>query len=327
MGQWQGISNDIKGLMAGFSKYVYQNELIYPDLLPDIRKGNTIFISSDYSGQHNASRYETYTFVLVDFEKCKTWEIYRRDWRNHFLNDGRRLSYKNLNDKKCKSALKPFLDTTHFIPGLIAAVLIDKRIPTIFSTVDTITSESPLFKIYSQWKKPIFEKLMRIIHFASLFLSGLSRPNQNVIWISDEDDIVPNDERLRDATNLFGTISSNYLVHNLGHFRWGTTKIDTGDRMLEDLVTIADLVSGSLAAEFSLYAKRNTLPRSNLIIPPPQNIPRKNKVIMDWFSDNSRMLKRIVFSIEPSEDQERFNLKQIRFHGTRDFLPMNYPFL
>jgi len=219
------------------------------------------------------------------------------------------------------------LDITHFIPGLIAVVIINKNISTLFEPIENGEIENSIPKYHHRWKKTVFEKLLRIINFTSLFLSGLSRPYQNVIWISDEDEILPNDERLRDATNLFGLISSSYLNHTLGHFRWGTTKIDSRERMLEDLVSIADLVAGSLATVLSMHKEQKTFPIGDLIVPPPQNMTRKNKDIMDWFSDNTRILKRVVFVIEPSEDKEGFNLKQLRFHGTRDFLPLNYPFM
>lgn len=318
MRQWGAISSNVSGFMRGFSESISQMELRHPDLLPDIRKGDTIFISSDYGGQHSLARYETYTFVLADIENCITWEKLRRDWRREFLSDGRRLSYKNLNDKRCRKALKPFLYTTNFIPGIVATILIDKKIQTIFEPVEYVEMEESPLKNYSNWKRPVFEKLLRIIHFVSLFLSGLSRPYQNVIWITDEDEIVPNDQRLREATNLFAIISSNYLDHTLGHFRWGTTKLDSGERQLEDLVSIADLAAGSISTIFSIYSEQDTVPKSELIIPPPHNMPRKTKDIMDWFSDNTRILKRIVYAIEPIEGRAGLNLKHIRFHGTRE---------
>ena len=325
MRQWGVVYHGLSGFMRGFSENISQMELRYPDLLPDIRRGNTIFVSSDYSGQHSLSRYETYVFVLIDLENCTTWEQLRRNWRGLFLSDGRRISYKNLNDKRCKKALLPFLRAANSIPGLIAAIIVDKEIQTIFEPIKySEVEESPLHN-YSHWKKPVFEKLLRIIHFVSLFLAGLSRPYQNVIWITDEDEIVPNEERLREAVNLFGVVSSHYLNHTLGHFRWGTTKLDTNTRQLEDLASIADLVSGSLADVFSKYKNQGTIPKNELIVPPPENLPKKAKDIMDWFSDNHQTLRRIVYAIEPLESRAGFNLKHLRFHGSNDVLFRNYP--
>lgn len=318
MHQWGTLNSSVSGLMRGFSESISQMELRHPGLLPDIRKGDTIFIGSDYGGQHGLAQYETYTFILADFENCVTWGKLRRDWRRVFLSDGRRMSYKNLNDKRCRKALLPFLQATNSIPGLVVAVLVDKRIKTIFEPVAYLEIEKPPLKNSSHWKRPVFEKLLRIVHFASLFLSGLSRPYQNVIWITDEDEIVPNDERLREATNLFGIISSHYLNHTLGHFRWGTTKLDSRERQLEDLVSIADIVAGSLSSVLTKHKEQDTVPKSELMVPPPQNLPRKTKDIMNWFSDNTQILKRLVYAIEPLEGRTGFNLKHLRFHGSRD---------
>ena len=64
MRQWGIIHRDISGFMRGFSESVSRMELRYPGILPDIRGGNTIFVGSDYGGQHGQSQYETYVFVL-----------------------------------------------------------------------------------------------------------------------------------------------------------------------------------------------------------------------------------------------------------------------
>jgi len=318
MMQWGEINSDLSGLMKGFSESIRRMEFRHPGVLPDLRKGNTIFIGSDYGGQHDLARYETYTFILADLENCIDWENLRQDWRKTFLSDGRRMSYKKLNDQRCRKALRPFLQAANFLIGLVVTVLVDKRIKSIFEPFESDRIDTSILNIYSKWKEPVFEKLLRIIHFASLFLSGLSRSYQNVIWISDEDEIIPNDERLREAVNLFGIISSHYLNHTLGHFRWGTTKIDSERRHLEDFVAITDLVAGSLSSILTKYKEQNTVPQSEILIPPPKNLSRKDKYIMDWFSDNVRTLKRLVYAIEPLQGQTGFNLKHIRFHGTND---------
>lgn len=293
-------------------------ELRHPDFLPDLRKGPVIFIGSDYSGQHDLAEYETFTFLFADLENCIRWGKLRCDFRKEFLRDGRRISYKGLNDKKRRKALLPFLYAANSIPGLVVTILVDKTIEVLFEPIENAELwDSPL-KDYKHWKRPVFEKLLRIIHFASLFLSGMSRPYQNVMWITDEDEIVPNDERLREAVNLFGVICSQYLNHTLGHFRWGTTKLDSEARQLEDLVSVADLVAGSLSSVLTNYKKQGSVPKSELIVPPPQNLPRKTKDVMDWFSDNTQILKRVVYLIEPSQGQTGFNLKHLRFHGSND---------
>jgi hypothetical protein len=87
--------------------------------------------------------------------------------------------------------------------------------------------------------------MLRVVHIVSFFLAGLSRAHQNVIWITDEDEIAANDNRMRELTNLFGNISSHYLPHSMGHFRCGTMKSDDGSRQLEDLASIPDLVAGA----------------------------------------------------------------------------------
>ncbi len=72
MVQWSEINSELSGLMKGFSESIKRMEFRHPGVLPDLRKGNTIFIGSDYGGQHNLARYETHTFILADLENYIT---------------------------------------------------------------------------------------------------------------------------------------------------------------------------------------------------------------------------------------------------------------
>jgi hypothetical protein len=304
--------------MRGFSNSIRDAEASHPGLLPDIRQGSTIFVASDYGGQTSLAQYESLCFLLADLERCGHWERLREELRRHFLPDGRRMSYKDLNDKRRRRALLPFLNAANTIPGLLVTILIDKSIESLFKATGNLSMDEPSLQQYSHWNSFVFEKLLRIIHFASFFLAGLSRPYQNVLWITDEDDIVPNEQRLREAVNIFANVSSLYLKHKLGHFRWGTTKSDTGTRQLEDLVSVTDLVAGSLLEDLTSYRKEKIFPQSKLVVPPPENLKRKTREVTDWFADNTKSLRRLVYVIEPVEGSTTLNLKHLRFWGSRD---------
>ena len=119
-----------------------------------------------------------------------------------------------------------------------------------------LSTNKPGLAEYRHWSSKTFEKLLRIIHIISLFTAGLTNENQDILWVSDEDDIIPNQDLIYEVVDIFARISSHYLNHDLRHCRVGTTKSDV-DRQLEDLIAVADLTAGALSDYFTvLYQEK-----------------------------------------------------------------------
>ena len=311
--QWNLLTNVDIGFMSTFSESIRQLEVKDSNLLPNIRRGSTILVASDYSGQHNQSCYQSLAFLLADLEACGVWEEQRTVWRPRFLSDNRRMSYKNLNDKKRREALVSFLNVANTIPGIVVTVLVDKKISSLFKKTGYLDMTDLEFQAYKHWNSKTFEKLLRAIHFVSFFIAGLSRSAQNILWITDEDEIVPNKEKLQEAVKIFANISSHYLSHDMGNFQWGTTKSDNGTRQIEDLVSVPDLIAGSLSHILTNYEQREVFPSSHLILPPPEDLPQKVIEIMNWFADSTQPLKRLVYSIRLEKNSTSLTLDNLRF--------------
>jgi hypothetical protein len=164
----------------------------------------------------------------------------------------------------------------------------------------------------------VTEKLLRIIHFVSLFLAGLSREGQDALWITDEDEIAANEQRHRELTTSFGNVSSHYLQHSLRHLRVATTASDTGKRDVEDFVAVADLAAGALCDVLNTYSRAGIKLTPDLILPPPDGLGRKARTVLNWFSDRGHFLKRLVFEIDPVGDTGRLSVKQLFFQGSSE---------
>lgn len=308
------------GFMNMFSQTIEALERRNPYALTDIRRGEMIFIASDYSGEHDLARYQTLSFLFADLQHCYTWENKRIQFRNRYLADGRRIAFKNLRDKKSREALPYLLDAANTILGLSITFLIDKQIESLFREEGAIDRTEPKLEEYLHWPQGSFEKMLRVVHLISFFLAGLSRKYQDVMWITDQDEIAANEARLRELTNITAEISSHYLPHTLRHLRCGTTKSDNGSRQLEDLASIPDLIAGALSEVLGVYRDEGVGLQKPLIIRPPENLSNKSIEILNWFATDIETLKRLVFSIEPVEGSSTLTLKQIRFHGSNDFI-------
>jgi hypothetical protein len=284
------------GLMNSISALVSQLETSIPNLLTTVRLGPTLFLASDFSGQHNLANYESYSFLLADLIYLWLWEDLRKEVRNKYLSNSRRISFKALNDRQKQRALIPFLKSANCIPGLSITLLVAKDIPSLLNETGKLDISHPEYEDYQSWKPQILEKLLRVGHFAAMLVAAMSAPKQNLLWITDEDPIVSNEERLKEACKIIGHLMNHYLSHNLGHFQFGTTKSDDGSLALEDLAAIPDLVAGALCELAPNITQQANLPF--FTISPEDDHTEKSKIIMDWFADPIHTLKKLIICLD-----------------------------
>lgn len=306
--RWNRRLTPAWGVTAAISKLIGQLELAHIELLPDLRQGPTLILASDYSGQHRAATHETFSFLVADLTSCWLWDNRRLEVRKTLLRDKRRMSYKALNDVQRRRALLPFLTAADCIPGLLVTMLVDKRF--IRSLELTVEERRELPPVFAEWPTKVIKKLVFISHFGALFLAGLSASRQNVLWITDNDDFVANDQRVIHLTPFFAGMVSNYSDQEMGHFRFGTTRCDNGDLMIEDLASLPDFASGALCE----IPMRGVLPRcSQVRLSVRDHLPRKAVLILGWLSKRGESLRRLTFVVDEGDQPNRVRVRALEF--------------
>lgn len=198
--------------------------------------------------------------------------------------------------------------------------MIDKQIESVFKTEGKIDTNSPELQKYHKWKNKTFEHLLRIVHFNCFCIAGLSKQNQDIYWITDDDDIVANASKLIELTDIFGHVLSSYVSHNLRHIRFGSTGItDDGSRKIEDFCAIPDLAAGALSELLSIYKKDGVGISNDLIVPIPKVISGKSLKILNWLSTQPQNLKRLTCMIEPIESSTTTKITWLKIIGTNNF--------
>jgi hypothetical protein len=142
--------------------------------------GSHILLGSDYSGDHPESRFRVYAFVVVDSDRSREWPAYSRRVRAQYLAEGRRMSFKNMNDGHRRRALVPFLEATEFLDGHVVAVAITKELERLSTGPNSLDLWRRLHGLQARWDAKTFEQMFRIIHFFSLFLAAWSSPGAHV---------------------------------------------------------------------------------------------------------------------------------------------------
>ena len=301
------------GAMNVVSELMRSIDLADRFALPDFAHARTLLIGSDYSGQHATSDFEALGFLIADADRLKLWHDARRSLRKIGLPDGRRMSFKNLGDKMRAAALPEFIDAVEQIQGLLLVVLVDKRIKRLFQQAgdgERINGDGDLLR---NWPSKVEEKLLRICHVAALLVAGLSRPGQNIVWISDQDEIAANDQRLRQLTEISGRIMGAYLAHSLGHLRVGTTASDSGTRDVEDFVAIADLAAGALCEVLNAHGRAGVDLPLGIFSPNQRGMAPKIDPLMLWLSSKRSQLKKIVLSLEPITNSTKVQVRHYDF--------------
>jgi hypothetical protein len=312
--RWRPLNKPQFGIVNQISNLVTSIDDEGGERLPDFRLGTTILVGSDYSSENATSDYEVTTFVFADIENGRRWETMRQLVRRS-LPDDRRFAFKNLGDRQLSAALGPFVSAADEMPGLVVTVLIHKRIQSLFKLTGKIRETDVEISAFPGWKPKVMERLLRVAHLVSLFLAGLSRPLQKVIWVTDQDAIVANEAKHRDFVTMVGRIASHYLPHNLLSLRVATTASDSGKRDVEDFVAIADLACGAFAEVLTGFSRDGVQLNSTIIVPPPAHLSPKTVQLMNWLSDDRRPLKKICFAINPIPKSTALSVQLLRFHG------------
>ena len=102
---------------------------------------------------------------------------------------------------------------------------------------------------------------------------------------------------------MLGKFSGLYVRHPLGELGIGTTILDEGDRLEEDLAAIPDLAAGAISEITTKLSRKSgrKIPRG-LAIPYTYNFSAKTEIIGSWLMDNTQKLKRTIIVFEKEEN-------------------------
>lgn len=260
--------------------------------------GETLLIASDYSGSDRRSKYEVYSFLITSPYEWHPWRELRAAVREEYLRDGRRLSFKALNDRRRQVALPHFLQAALALPGLCLTLIVDKSIDGLSGGELLL----PLFQdgymsckgvqmhLCHRWSRRAFEKMARTTQFLALLISELVPRDQNIVWVSDEDELFGGAGRTADLLTMLGFWGALYIGRPRTDLSIGTTAIDSEDRLLEDLASIPDLAAGATREYINAAIARagRRLP-TGLVVDLPAGLSTKTRTVLEWMCMPSRL--------------------------------------
>lgn len=249
-------------------------------------KSDRYTIFSDYSGQHKTSRYQTYSFLIVNRNIADTYHYQARLYRLDNINDGRVVSHKNLRDNKRMIAARNILRLAKlYLSGTLVTIAVDNKLIRLTNGTKIEFAEGMdqgMVKAWNSLPAKTAEQTSRTVHFVSLLISGLLPEDSEVTWITDNDEILNSKKRKTALYKVFKSISSMYLHHNMGNLWLGDANLDNDSKIIEDILCLPDLAAGSFCKclnEGLLLIATN--PR---ILMPKKSINEKSLSILHSFS-------------------------------------------
>ncbi|WP_204151943.1 hypothetical protein [Leptolyngbya sp. CCY15150] len=295
---WHKLDHPKFALAYQISERIAERQWVDPSIFTDIRYGKEILVACDFSGSHSAANYEAFAFLIGAIGGSAKWMESRSAVRDRFLPDNRRMAYKSLNDAMRLRALPSFLDAANNFPGNLIVFLVSKKINNLFADPGTPGFLPELVVAERGWKKKSFQRLLLVASLGSLLVSCLTEPLQDILWVSDQDEIAANDKKHNHAGHVIHHCISRYAPDHQGLLVFLTTEGDLNTRQLEDIVAVPDLAAGALVDALSMCDALKRSSDERLWIPIPNELPSKAQTILQWFSASSFPLKRLVVVLD-----------------------------
>jgi hypothetical protein len=213
------------------------------------------------------------------------------------------MSFKALSDRRRRAVLKAFLGAALNMSGLCFVVLVNRAIKHLcFRTAADYDRLRETASLQSRWKDRELEEAVRTTYTVAMLVGGMSQPNQAVTWLSDEDNLFSNERHSADVARLLGNFTDHHVKHPLGVRGIGTTALDEGDRAIEDIVAVPDLIAGAVTELANSVADvcGGRIP-SYLAIDYRGKVSAKSDIISSWLWETPGKLARVVARIDTVE--------------------------
>jgi hypothetical protein len=288
MSNWHRWTDNPNTINWQFGNAEHPDRFTYPNL----RDGSRFILASDYSGEHAHPEFRVLSFLLTTYDSVMTaWEPLRSAVRKRHLADGRRMSFKDLNDALRINAFPTFLDAASQLNGVLVCVGVDKAYSL---------PQDHLPPPQHDWAPDPLKKLLEICVFGGGFVDGLRGTGQNLHWITDDDAIVSTEKAKADAMNLMGGHLHEYPEERL-EVALGIASMFDDDRRAEDLVAIPDLAAGAFSETLTTIGKANMPTSGSGPSGTALFLQIKSSLVNAWRSEAGKPLKHLNAVIRVAE--------------------------
>jgi hypothetical protein len=262
--------------------------------LPDFSDDEKIAVMSDFSGEHKGAYFNTYSFLILAYNKVGPFMVQVEELRRKhgLIEPYSEFVFKKLSSGPRSRALPEFLRLVdNFIHGAVITIAIDKQIDTVFgvSKRETypIIEEQLAAMGLGKWKGAAGEKVLRVCHSIAIFVALTTRENQRLLWYCDKDSINENarDRGFVDTQKIFLRTLGMYCKHQFDLVGFGKSFDDKSH--LDDLLSIPDFAAGVVQDLLQAHKTGD------------ENVPggEEKIALLKWIATQGKFLSKITIQI------------------------------
>ena len=223
-------------------------------LLPELNYENkTVAVFSDYGGESKTSNYNTYSFLICAWDHTNPFQSSMKFIRKKYDLNDKEIAFKDFDYGPISRALDDYLCALNMIPGLLFTVVIEKGAGSM--NREEAKEIVELLKEYDlgEWKPAVGQKVILVCNIVAYLVALLVADNQKVFWMTDNDNIVANDDLSASWTRIFHRTLSILSVIDLPEVYCA---LPFSGRHLPtmDLLSSTDVVAGSIDHYFTRLA-------------------------------------------------------------------------
>ncbi len=223
--------------------------------MPSFFGAQSIGVFSDYAGDHG--NFSTYTFLFANLGALSSFrESVIKARHVHGLHAKKEIAFKSLQNGPMRRVLPDFLKAADQVPGLLFTLVADNQIESVVD-VEAKTAEEATAQLshfgFRSWLKPKQrERLARILHCVSYWLSLFGRKDMKVFWQTDNDSIFGPTSNVQEFREVYGRALSLFNCPEFEVAGFARSFDSEPDRLFsQDALSVADLVAGAMAAYLS----------------------------------------------------------------------------
>lgn len=276
-------------------------------ILPERRtmENHNIGVYSDYGGEHDNSHYLSYSILICGYNHSYGFIEEMKKFRKDYNLADREIAFKKLKNGPIQRAISRYLYLAdYFVVGCLFTLVVSKKIKSLFQNEfqkKLKREQLPEELKCGNWKQDVTEKLLRISHLIAYWIAILSKANQGIFWMTDNDAIAPNHSKHKMLMQIVARILPLYTHNQFSKF--GGALPLKGEDPYKDFLSIADLAAGAIEKWFSVE-KNQTIKTTEI-----------NNGVADvyrWLSHDGIGLKKFTYLLD-LDDENKLILGDVNF--------------